>query len=94
MRAASAVLDGGVVVVGEFNGTWNGVISEGGADFAAVKLDSEGAVTWRWQVKQPETITRTCHAHECRAYTICSCWQDKSLSLPCLVETIRIHGIA
>ncbi|CAN0111305.1 unnamed protein product [Ascophyllum nodosum] len=47
--SAAAVADGGVVVAGWSNGTWNGVESIGDADFAAIKLDSDGDVVWRWQ---------------------------------------------
>lgn len=47
---AAAVADGGVVVTGYYNGTWNGETSSGETDFAAVKLDSDGDVVWRWQV--------------------------------------------
>lgn len=36
--AASATGDGGVVVGGHSNGTYNGVASEGLGDFAAIKL--------------------------------------------------------
>ena len=43
--------DGGVVVAGMSNGTWNEVESIGDADFAAIKLDSDGDVVWRWQVE-------------------------------------------
>ncbi|CAM9508827.1 unnamed protein product [Ascophyllum nodosum] len=49
LRCAAAVDDGGVVVAGMSNGTWNGVESIGDADFAAIKLDSDGDVVWRWQ---------------------------------------------
>lgn len=51
MWTASALDDGGVVVGGYSNGTsWNGTTSSGLSDFAAVKLDSDGTVVWRWQV--------------------------------------------
>ena len=38
LSAAAATDDGGVVVGGHSNGTYNGVASEGFADFAAIKL--------------------------------------------------------
>lgn len=47
--SAAAVVNG-VVGCGNFNGTWNGVTSEGD-DFAAVKLNSGGTVAWRFQVR-------------------------------------------
>lgn len=52
MSATAAVADGGVIMVGNTDGNWNGVASQGGADFAAVKLGSAGTVIWRWQVKR------------------------------------------
>lgn len=68
MRAATAMRDGGVVVAGYFDGTWNGVASQGRADFAAVKLGSAGTVIWRWQVKQCSKTTRTLFFQGYRAY--------------------------
>lgn len=51
MMTASDLDDGGVVAAGFYNGTsWDGEVSSGLADFAAVKLDSAGNVVWRWQV--------------------------------------------
>lgn len=38
LYAAAAMDDGGVVVGGYSNGTYNGVISEGLVDFIAIKL--------------------------------------------------------
>lgn len=50
---ASALDDGGVVVAGYYNGTsWSGTTSAGETDFAAVKLNSDGTVAWRWQVSK------------------------------------------
>ncbi|CAN0511294.1 unnamed protein product, partial [Scytosiphon promiscuus] len=40
--------DGSVVLIGYTFGVWS-VESSGGADFAAVKLDENGFVLWRWQ---------------------------------------------
>lgn len=61
MRAASALDDGGVIVAGYYNGTgWDGAISSRLSDFAAVKLDSDGEVVWRWQVM----ITRMRMEHD------------------------------
>lgn len=47
--------DGSVLVAGQTSGTWgnenqtNGVT--GTHDFAAFKLDSEGLLLWKWQVR-------------------------------------------
>lgn len=51
---AAALEDGGVVVAGSTNGTWNGVTSLGEFDFVAVKLDSEGTMEWDWQVSEKD----------------------------------------
>lgn len=56
MSAAAALGDGGVVFAGFSSGTWNGVASVGGADFAAAKLDSAGSVIWRMKVKLGKQI--------------------------------------
>ncbi|CAM9819697.1 unnamed protein product [Scytosiphon promiscuus] len=47
--SAAATDDGGVVLAGYSNGTFNGVASEGLTDFLAVKLDADGDVEWYWQ---------------------------------------------
>lgn len=44
--------DGSVIVVGLVNGTWGSKPSIGAADFAAVKLDCNGTVLWRWRVSR------------------------------------------
>ncbi|CAN0292526.1 unnamed protein product, partial [Ectocarpus sp. 13 AM-2016] len=46
---AAATDDGGVVFAGFYNGTLNGVASEGLGDFIAIKFDSDGTEEWRWQ---------------------------------------------
>lgn len=51
-----ALEDGSVVVAGFVNGTWNGEPSIGDRDFAAVKLDSNGTVVWRWRVSRQYTV--------------------------------------
>ncbi|CBJ28797.1 hemolysin-type calcium-binding region [Ectocarpus siliculosus] len=58
---AAATDDGGVVFAGFFNGTLNGVASEGLGDFIAIKFDSDGTEEWRWQdgTEMDEGIT-TC----------------------------------
>lgn len=44
--------DGGVILAGNTYGDWYGKQGEdNGSDFAAMKLDSDGSVTWRWQVR-------------------------------------------
>lgn len=42
--------DGSIVLSGYTEGDWNG-LNAGEADFSAVKLDSNGAELWRWQVR-------------------------------------------
>lgn len=49
--------NGSVVLIGNTRGDWSGENS-GGADFAAVKLDENGLVLWRWQVN---TVPCTTH---------------------------------
>jgi len=51
--SAAAVVDG-VVGSGYFNGTWDQRTTAGGADFAVVKLYSNGTVAWRWHVRVVE----------------------------------------
>ena len=41
--------DGSVILAGHTKGAWNGP-NDGSNDFAAVKLDANGTVVWRWQV--------------------------------------------
>lgn len=42
--------DGSVMLAGHTDGIWNAE-STGEVDFAAVKLDAEGEVVWKWQVR-------------------------------------------
>lgn len=49
MDGAAAVSDGGVVLTGYSSGPWGGISSSGSTDFAAVKLDAAGNVSWRWK---------------------------------------------
>ena len=51
-----ALEDGSVVAAGYVNGTWTGEPSIGETDFAAVKLDSDGTLLWRWRVSRWSTI--------------------------------------
>lgn len=51
MWAVSTTEDGGFVLAGRTDGTWN-TTSSGGLDFAAVKLDVDGNELWRWQVRE------------------------------------------
>jgi len=46
---AVATEDGSAVLAGYTSGLWNGTTNSS-HDFAAVKLDSNGTVQWRWQV--------------------------------------------
>lgn len=55
---SAAAVAGGVVVGGYFSGTWNGVTSLGGFDFAVVKLSSDGTVAWRRQVRSDSLSER------------------------------------
>lgn len=43
--------DGSVVLAGQTSGDFDGVISAA-VEFAAVKLDADGAEVWRWQVRR------------------------------------------
>lgn len=52
LTSAAATDDGGVVVGGYTTGLYNGVDSEGRADFVAIKMDSDGAVEWHWQARE------------------------------------------
>ena len=47
---ATTADNGSVVLVGVTYGNWSGT-NQGGGDFAAVKLDADGFVSWRWQVQ-------------------------------------------
>lgn len=47
--AAAAGDDGSVILAGFSGGGWEGT-NRGKEDFAAVKLDADGAVLWKWQV--------------------------------------------
>lgn len=49
ISAAAAGDDGSVVLVGSTFGNWSAT-NKGDADYAAVKLDSDGDVMWRLQV--------------------------------------------
>lgn len=46
--------DGSVILGGVTEGNWadtNPDFDSSGDDFAAIKLDADGAVIWRWQVR-------------------------------------------
>lgn len=45
----ASVGNGSVVLGGFTDGSWNSD-NQGGSDFAALKLDSNGSVVWAWQV--------------------------------------------
>lgn len=52
--------DGSIVLAGYTDGSWDAP-SKGGTDFAAVNLDAEGAVLWRWQVtREPPHPVSAC----------------------------------
>lgn len=44
--------DGSIVLAGSTTGNWNISHAGGATDFAACKLDSEGALLWKWQVEK------------------------------------------
>ena len=47
---ATATGGGSTVLAGYTEGPWNGA-NNGSDDFAAVKLDADGTVEWKWQVR-------------------------------------------
>lgn len=56
LRRAAAPSGGGVVLTGHSQGKWSGTnIGIGG--FAAMELDLNGAVLWRWQVNLERLFT-------------------------------------
>lgn len=52
MHAIAMGKDGSVVLAGSTDGNWNAHPSDGTHDFAAVKLDVDGNVLWRWRVNK------------------------------------------
>lgn len=72
MSAATAVADGGVIMVGDTSGNWNGMAWKGGVDFAVVKLGPAGTVIWRWQVKTCNVMTSIRCSELYRSDTRCS----------------------
>lgn len=48
LECAAGFEDGSAVLAGSTTGEWNGMADAG---FAAVKLTSDGAEVWRWQVR-------------------------------------------
>ncbi|CAM9911095.1 unnamed protein product, partial [Sphacelaria rigidula] len=48
LHAAAMGLDGSVILAGQTSGDWNGS-NAGVTDFAALKLDADGVLQWRWQ---------------------------------------------
>lgn len=50
LNAVAMTEDGSCVLAGYTSGEWGGQHNLGGNDFAAVKLDANGIVLWRWQV--------------------------------------------
>ena len=54
---AIATVDGSAVLAGYTAGLWNGTTNSSD-DFAAVKLDSNGTVQWRWQVGEERNSPR------------------------------------
>ena len=50
LRSVAIAQDGSIVVAGGTSGSYDRE-SEGGFDFVALKLDSNGNVQWAWQVR-------------------------------------------
>lgn len=48
--------DGSIFLGGGTYGDWNAVIA-GDADFAAIKLDADGAQVWKWQVMDQQSFS-------------------------------------
>lgn len=57
ISTAVATGDGSAVLAGFTYGLWNGT-TDGSYDFAAVKLDANGTVQWRWQVGEERDSPR------------------------------------
>lgn len=58
-RSLAMADDGSFVIAGESSGNFTGIEAIGvGSDsnFAAIKLDSEGAEVWRWQVRRWSSV--------------------------------------
>ena len=49
INAAVVTGGGSTVLAGDTEGSW-GSTNTGSVDFAAVKLDADGIVEWKWQV--------------------------------------------
>ena len=50
-KAAVATMNGTFVLAGSTQGDWNSV-NAGDRNFAALKLDTDGNVMWKWQVSE------------------------------------------
>ena len=50
LKGVAIAQDGSIVVAGDTTGSY-GRENEGGLDFVAIKLDSDGNVQWAWQVR-------------------------------------------
>lgn len=60
--------DGSVVLAGRTSGNWSGT-NAGSVDMAAVKLDAEGDIVWKWQVNQ--LVSRASFWSRCTSYIFC-----------------------
>ena len=56
--AAVATTNGTFVLAGTTRGDWGGP-NAGDVDFAALKLDADGNVIWKWQVSKATDTTLT-----------------------------------
>lgn len=67
------------MVGGSTYGDYDGNASEGDSDIIGVKLDSDGAVEWRWQVRSGSRCLRFFNVIGCQKITnvissrICCC---------------------
>ena len=57
-NTAVTTINGTFVLAGSTYGDWNGS-NAGNSDFAAVKLDADGNVIWKWQVSKATSKTLT-----------------------------------
>lgn len=56
LRGGAVGSDGSTVLVGHSKGDWNGT-NAGDYDFVALKVDAQGEIIWKWQVKTIKRLT-------------------------------------
>lgn len=69
------VEDGSAVLSGSTTGDWN-VTNLGGTDFAALKLDADGELLWKWQVTTMYSV---------RIRVLFRVWSVSSVRVLCVV---------